>query len=118
MEFFQLSLIIAYCCIICLHLLTIDAISYSKIILKMPWKGLFIQKKGCQLMTPLDGFCVDAVLLFSLTLQCDFVHYLAELVGSQLGINLCGGNVLVSQQSLNFCHIGSLLHMKRAHGMT
>lgn len=31
MELFQLSLIIAYCCIICLHLLTIDAISYSKI---------------------------------------------------------------------------------------
>ena len=46
----------------------------------MPWKGLFILKKGCQLMTPLDGFCVDAVLLFSLTLQCDFIHHLAELV--------------------------------------
>ena len=63
-------------------------------------------------MTPLDGFCVDAVLLLSLTLQCDFIYHLAELVGSQFGINLCGGNVLVSQQSLNLCHIGSLLHMK------
>lgn len=33
-------------------------------------------------MTPLDGFCVDAVLLFSLTLQCDFIHHLAELVNA------------------------------------
>ena len=68
-------------------------------------------------MTPLDGFCVDAVLLFSLTLQCDFIHHLAELVGSQLGINLCGSNVLVSHQSLNLCHVCSLFHMELAHGM-
>ena len=80
MEFFQLSLIIVCCCIICLHLLTIDAISYSEIILKMPYKRDFTLKKGCRLMTPLDGFCVDAVLLLSLTLQCDFIHHLAELV--------------------------------------
>lgn len=69
-------------------------------------------------MTPLDGFCVDAELLFSLALQCYFIHHLAELVGSQLGINLCGGNVLVSHQSLNHCHIGSFFHMERTHGMT
>ena len=118
MEFFQISLIIACCCIICLHLLTIDAISYSKIILKMPCKRDFALKKGCQQMTPLDGFCVDAVLLLSLTLQCDFIHDLAKLVGSQLGINLRGGNVLVSQQSLNLSHVGSLFHMERTHGMT
>lgn len=46
----------------------------------MPCKRDFALKKGCQQMTPLDGFCVDAVLLFSLTLQCDFIHHLAELV--------------------------------------
>lgn len=46
----------------------------------MPYKRNFALKKGCQLMTPLDGFFVDAVLLFSLTLQCDFIHHLAELV--------------------------------------
>ena len=37
-------------------------------------------KKGCLLMTPLDGFCIDAVLLLDLTLQSDFIHHLAELV--------------------------------------
>ena len=46
----------------------------------MPYKRDFALKKGCRLMTPLDGFCVDAVLLLSLTLQCDFIHHLAELV--------------------------------------
>ena len=36
--------------------------------------------RGISYPTPLDGFCVDAVLLLSLTLQCDFIHHLAELV--------------------------------------
>ena len=46
----------------------------------MPCKRNFALKKGCQLMTPLDGFFVDLVLLFSLTLQCNFIHHLTELV--------------------------------------
>ena len=46
----------------------------------MPCKRDFALKKGCQQMAPLDGFCVDAVLLLSLTLQCDFIHHFAELV--------------------------------------
>ena len=46
----------------------------------MPYKRDFTLKKGYQLMAPLDGFCVDAVLLLDLTLQCDFIHHLAELV--------------------------------------
>ena len=47
------------------------------------------------LTIPLNTLYIETNLRF-LALQCYLVHHLTHLLRRHLGINLCGGNVLVS----------------------
>ena len=47
-----------------------------------------------------------------LAFQGYLVHDLTHLLRRHLGINLCGGNVLVSQIGLNDSHVRTHLHVQ------